>query len=68
MASTNVDVTNSGVIAMPMGLVIPVTAIPSVGLVFKFVIGHALPLEPSATQAVLPSGVIAMALRIDPYP
>ena len=42
------------------GVDMPVTAVPSVGVVFKLLIGQALPVSQSATQAVLPSGVIAM--------
>src|ERR1700735_1518017 len=44
---------------MLAGELISLTAVPNNGAVFKFVIGHALPLM-SATQAVFPSGVIAM--------
>src|SRR4051794_28167793 len=38
----------------------PVIGVPRVGVVFKLLTGHIFPTKPSVTQAVLPSGVMAI--------
>jgi len=66
MVSATQAVVPSGVMAMSRGL-LPgiVIAVPSVGVLLKLLIGHALPLL-SATQAVVSSGV--MAMPVGPLP